>query len=277
MDTVLSSVDRVGTPEMNQSLFKPYIAEEVQRALFQMHPSKSPGPDGMSPFFFQKFWHIVGVDVTNVLFVLHSGHMLHKMNYTHIVLIPKNNEPLYMTDFQPISLENVVARIISKVVANRLKLILPNVISNAQSAFVPNRLTIDNTTVAFEVLHKMRNKRSGKKGQMAVKLNISKAYDRVEWGFLRKVMQKLGFNVKWVQLAMEMVRTASYSILINGEPKGFIQPSRGIRQGDLLSPYLFLLCAEDLSGMIRRAVENRELHGVCISHLLFADDSLLFC
>ena len=113
MDTVLSSVDRVGTPEMNQSLFQPYIAEEVQRALFQMHPLKSPGPDGMSPFFFQKFWHIVGVDVTNVvLSVLHSGHMLHKMNCTHIVLIPKNNEPLYMTDFQPISLENMVARIL---------------------------------------------------------------------------------------------------------------------------------------------------------------------
>ena len=135
----------------------------------------------MSPFFFQKFWHIVGVDVTNVvLSILHSGHMLHKMNYTHIVLIPKNNEPLYMTDFQPISLENVVARIILKVIANRLKLILSNVISDAQSAFVPDRLITNNTTVAFEVLHRMRNKRSGKNGQMVVKLDISKAYDRVE-------------------------------------------------------------------------------------------------
>ena len=81
--------------------------------------------------------------------------MLHKMNYTHIVLILKSNEPLYMTDFQPISLENVVTRIRTKVIANRLKLILPNVISDAQSAFVPDRLIIDNTTLAFEVLHKM--------------------------------------------------------------------------------------------------------------------------
>ena len=156
MDQVLSSVDRVVTPEMNQSLLQPYTAEEVQRALFQMHPSKSLGPDGMSHFFFQKFWHIVGVDVTNaVLFILHSGHILCKMNYTHIVLIPKNNEPLHMTDFWPISLENVIARIISKVIANRLKLILPNVISDAQSPFMPDRLITDNTTVAFEVLHKM--------------------------------------------------------------------------------------------------------------------------
>ena len=138
MDQVLSLVDRVVTLEMNQSLLQPYIVEEVQRALFQMHPSKSLGPNGMSPFFFQNFWHIVGVDVTNVvLYVLHSGHMLHKMNYTHIVLIPKNNEPLHMTDFRLINLENVIARIISKVIANRLKLILPNVISDAQSVFVP--------------------------------------------------------------------------------------------------------------------------------------------
>ena len=119
---------------------------------------------------------------------------------------------------------------------------------------------------------------------MAVKLDINKAYDRVEWGFLRQVMQKLGFNEKWVQLAMETVCMTSYLILINGELKGFVQPSRGIKQGDPLSPYLYLLCVEGLSGMIRRTVENRELHrvlsspnGVCISHLLFADDSLLFC
>ena len=119
---------------------------------------------------------------------------------------------------------------------------------------------------------------------MAVKLDINKAYDRVEWGFLRQVMQKLGFNEKWVQLAMETVCTTSYLILINGELKGFVQPSRGIKQRDPLSSYLYLLCVEGLSGMIRRTVENRELHGVlsspngvCISHLLFADDSLLFC
>ena len=210
--------------------------------------------------------------------------MLNKINFTHIVLIPKKNEPLYMSDFRPISLENVVARIISKVIANRLKMILPNVISDAQSAFVLDRLITDNTTIAFELLHRMHNKRSGKKGQMAVKLDINKAYDRVEWSFLRQMMIKLGFDGRWVNLAMETVCTASYSILINGEPKGFVQPSRRIKQGDSLSPYLFLLCAEGLSRMIRRATENREIHGVlscpnrvCIFHLLFADDSLLFC
>ena len=110
--------------------------------------------------------------------------MLKKMNHTHIVLIPKKKDPKYLADYRPISLSNVVSRIISKVIANHLKLILPNVISDSQSAIVPNRLIIDNTTVAYEILHRMRNRRGGKVGQMAVKLDISKAYDRAEWSFL---------------------------------------------------------------------------------------------
>ena len=120
--------------------------------------------------------------------------MLHKMNYTHIVLIPKINEPKNVADFRPISLANVVSRIVSKVLANRLKQILPNVVSKSQSAFIPNRLINNNTTVAFEILHRMRNKRRGKKGQMAIKLDISKAYDCVEWRFLRGIMLKLGID-----------------------------------------------------------------------------------
>ena len=121
-------------------------------------------------------------------------------------------------------------------------------------------------------------------GHMTIKLDISKAYDRVEWTFLQGIMQKLGFDQRWVQLAMETITTTSYSVFINGEPKGFITLSRGIRQGEPLSPYLFLLCAKGLSALLHKAVENREIngimssqYGVCISHLLFADDGLLFC
>ena len=119
---------------------------------------------------------------------------------------------------------------------------------------------------------------------MAIKLDMSKAYDRVEWPYLEAVMGKMGFNEKWIKLLMLCVTTVSYSILVNGEPKGLIHPTRGIRQGDPISPFLFLLCTEGLHGLISKAASQGDIKGysLCrtsprLTHLLFADDSLLFC
>ena len=119
---------------------------------------------------------------------------------------------------------------------------------------------------------------------MALKLDMSKAFNRVEWTFLLQLMEKMGFNRRWVNLISECISTITYSILVNGEPKGNIVPSRGIRQGDPLSPYLFLLCLEGLNALIQHAVNEDKIRGysLCrygpkISHLFFADDSLLFC
>ena len=132
MEMILEAVDKVVTHDMAHSLTQPHSEEEVKVALFSMHPSKSPGLDGISPFFFQKYWHIVGHDVMlTVLSVLHSSRCLKKMNFTHIVLIPKKNDPQYITKFRPISLSNVISQIISKVLANQKKSILPNIISDA--------------------------------------------------------------------------------------------------------------------------------------------------
>ena len=172
------------------------------------------------------------------------------MNYTHIMLIPKKKDPQLITEYRPINLGNVFSRIISKVLANRVKPILSGVISNSQSAFVPNRLITDNTSVAYEMIHRMRNRQRGKVEHIAIKLDVSKAYDRVEWEFLEKIMLRIGFPEQWVNLAMLTVPTASYSIIINGEPCGYISPSRGIKQRDPLSPYLFLFCAEGLSSLL---------------------------
>lgn len=119
---------------------------------------------------------------------------------------------------------------------------------------------------------------------MAVKLDMSKAYDRVEWSYLEAVMRRTGFTEKWIRLMMLCVKTVIYSILVNGEPQGMIKPTRGIKQGDPLSPFLFLLCTKGLHGLISQAANVRELHGfsLCrkgpkLTHLLFTDDSLLFC
>lgn len=153
--------------------------------------------------------------------------------------------------YQPISLNNVLYRIVFKVLANRLKKILPHIISMSQSAFLPDRLITDNVLVAFETMHCINQRSKGKEGLMAIKLDMSKAFDRIEWFCLERIMEKLGFHDRWISLMMMCIKSVSYSMLLNGEPKGLIHPTRGIRQGDPISPYLFLLCGEGLSAMLK--------------------------
>ena len=226
----------------------------------------------MNVLFYQKFWHLVGNDVSSaVLDFLNSGIKIPEINYTHIVLIPKVKSPEKMTDFRLISLCNVIYKIISKVIANRLKTILPQLISPTQSAFVPGRLITDNVLLAYETLHAMHGRKKGKKGALTLKLDVSKAYDRVEWNFLRGMMVKLGFPEEWIDRVMSCVTTPSFSVRINGKAYGNIIPSRGLRQGDPLSPYLFLLCAEGFTSLLSKAEAEGRLHGVQIveGHLVF--------
>ena len=164
-----------------------------------MHPTKALGPNGMSAIFFQKYWGIVGNDVICiVLNVLNSNMSMVEINKTNITLVPKIKNPTKMTDFRPISLCNVVYKLISKVLANRLKVILPQIISENHSVFLSGRLITDNVLVAFELMHYLEHKKEGKEGFVAIKLDMSKAYDRVEWGFIKQVIEKMGFHEKWI-------------------------------------------------------------------------------
>ena len=188
-----------------------------------------------------------------------------------------------MSEFHPISLCNVLYKIYSKVLANRLKKFLPSLITKHQSVFAKEKLTSDNIMVAFETLHHMKHCNSRKHGFMAIKLDMSKAYDKVEWVYLERLMERMDFCSRWITLMMSCVRMVSYSIMVNGEPIGMIHPSRGIRQGDPLSPFLFLLCMEGLHALIKHSMRNGNIKGfsMCkrgpkLTHLFFADDSLLF-
>ena len=146
-----------------------------------MHPTKAPGLNGMLAIFFQKYWDVVGNDITcMVLNVLNSDISIADINRTNITLIPRINCPSKMFDFRPISLCNVVYKLVSKVIANRLKNILPQIILKNQSAFLSERLITDNVLVAYELMHYLEHKKEGKEDFMVVKLDMSKAYDRVE-------------------------------------------------------------------------------------------------
>jgi len=241
--------------------------------------------DGLPPLFYKQFWAKIGGEVsTAVLAVLNSGIIPLNFNHTFITLIPKIQSLRRVMDFRPISLSNVLYKLIAKVLANHLKKFLPELISETQSAFMSGRLITDNILIAHETLHYLKTKRTGKIGLMAMKLDTSKAYDNVEWVFLEKIMEKMGFNERWIALISMCIRSVSCSILLNGQPHGFIVPERGLRQGDPLSPYLFLLVTEGLHSLLKKSEAEGSIRGVSfcqsgprISYLLFANDSLIFC
>ena len=285
IENVIDPIPAKVTNGMNSELSKAFTREEVVSALKQLHSTKSPGSDGMLALFFQKYWSIVGINVSNmVLNVLNFGMTLFEINRTNIALMPKTNNPQRMTDFRPISLSNVVYKLISKTISKRLKAILPHIITKNQSAFTADRLITDKVLVAYEIMHFLKKKRGWNDSFMAAKLDMSKAFDRVEWIFIEKVMRKMGFNEGWINLVMKCISSVSYLVIINDMTHGNIVPTRGLRQGDSLSLYLFLLCAEGFSALIHDATRTKQLNGTSIYrgapkiiHLFFANGSLLFC
>jgi hypothetical protein len=201
-----------------------------------------------------------------------------------VSLVPKKAEAVEIKDFRPISLVGGVYKIISKVLANRMKTILGKIISNSQNAFIGGRQILDSVLIANECLD--GRMRSGAPGVIC-KLDLEKAYDHVNWELLLYLLKRCGFGERWRVWIEWCISTVRFSILINGTPEGFFHSSRGIRQGDPLSPLLFVLVMEALSRMVNATIEQGLLLGfsvgervpsnLVVSHSLFADDTLIFC
>jgi hypothetical protein len=201
-----------------------------------------------------------------------------------VTLIPKKQNAVDIRDFRPISLIGSVYKILAKVLANRLRRVLDGLVSESQNAFVGGRQTLDSVLIANECLDsRIKSRILG----VVCKLDIEKAYDHVNWDCLLYLLNRMGFGSKWIQWIRTCISTVCFSVMINGSPSGFLGSSRGIRQGDPLSPLLFLLVMEVLSRMLRKTEEAGLIkgfqagkspgEGISVSHLLFADDTIVFC
>ncbi|EEE66057.1 hypothetical protein OsJ_22054 [Oryza sativa Japonica Group] len=283
MEEVLESIPRKVDDFINEELCKPYSNSEIKMALFQMGPTKAPGPDGFPALFYQTHWEFIEEEICSAVRSFLARDLIPEgLCDSVIVLIPKVNNATHLSKFRPISLCNVLYKIASKVLSNRLKPFLPGVVSEFQSAFVPGRLITDSALVSYECLHSIK-KQQCKKPFFALKVDMMKAYDRVEWSFLHGCLLKLGFADPWIQTVMRCVTSVRYAVRINGELTYPVTPSRGLRQGDPISPYLFLLCTEGLSSILQKKESMGVIQGIRnghlgppISHLLFADDSIFF-
>ena len=267
------------------SLEENFSEDEIWTAISGLNGDKAPGPDGFPLAFWSFCWDFVKPEVIGFFKEFHdNARFVKNLNTTFLVLIPKKQSVANFKDLRPISLVGGLYKILAKVLANRIKRVMDKVISKSQNAFVEGRQILDAVLIANELVDSsLRRKKCG----LVCKLDIEKAYDSISWEFLYKVLDKMGFGNRWMSWMKWCISTASFSILINGSPAGFFQSSRGLRQGDPLSPYLFVIGMEALSCLINRAVVGNYLSGIgvangrgeelSISHLLYADDTLIFC
>lgn len=256
---------------------------EVRKETFSMKALKAPGPDGVQPLFYQHFWNTIAMSLFQFCQkCFHENLFLADLNNSYITLIPKTKNPENISQFRPITLCNVSYKILAEIIVDRLRPILCRTISPQQASFLPGRQASDNIFVTQEIIHTLMNLK-GKSGGLILKIDLEKAYDMADWDFLESVLKWFNVEKSFCNLIMSCVKNTTTSILWNGTPLTSFNPSRGLRQGDPLSPYLFVMCMEYLSALILDKVNQNKWKGIkaspnrpTITHLFFADDLILF-
>jgi len=262
-------------------LTRPFSVEEVKAAVWESENYKCPSPDGISFGFIKDFWDMLKEDVMRFLTEFHrNGRLAKGINNTFIALIPKVDSPQRLNDFRPISLVGSMYKILAKVLACRLRSVIGSVVSDTQSAFIKGHQIMDGILVANEIVDDAYR---CKKELILFKVDFEKAYDLIDWGYLQAMMVKMGFPTLWRKWIKECISTATTSVLVNGSPTDEFSLGRGLRQGDPLSPFLFLLAAEGFNALMESLLVNNLYTGykvgsrdvTVVSHLQYVDDTLI--
>jgi hypothetical protein len=263
----------------NEMLMAPFAVEEIEDVVLHCEGNKSPGPDGFNFSFVKSFWSLLKGEVCTMFDQFHGNALLPKGVLSYfITLIPKVARPSTLGEFRPISLLGCLYKVIAKVLAARLAKVMDSVVATTQSAFVKGRNLVDGVMVLNEVLDLA--KKMGR-ACLVLKVDFEKAYDSVDWGFLEYMLHRFGFGGRWIEWIKACIFAGNLSVLVNGSPSSEINIQRGLKQGDPLAPFLFLLVAEGFAGLMRSAVEKNRFKGfgvgpdnVMVSHLQYADDTI---
>lgn len=277
--SLCSLVQKKISDEETEHLQRDVELQEIYAVVMSMNSNKSPGPDGINMEYYKKLWIVVHTDILLMIKeFLDTNSLPPGINSSFIALIPKKDSPDSVSDFRPISLINCSLKILLKLLANRLSVVLPKIISEAQSGFIKGRCIAENIFVVNEIIHSRSNKISG----MILKLDFAKAFDSVKWSFLFQIMNCLGFSAKWVEWIKSIFKSIKMSVLVNGSPSTEFSISRGLRQGDPLSPMLFNIVVEALHLLLVKAEELGIIKGIrlgsgpALSHQQFVDDTIIF-
>lgn len=266
--------------EDNRMLTEKFELEEIKEAVFGCGGDRAPGPDGFNFRFLKRYWDLFAQDFVNILQHFYDHGTINRgCASSFLALIPKVSDPSSLNDYRPINLIGVISKVISKILANRIRRMISSVISESQSAFLSERYILDGPLMVNEILT------WAKKSSVDVfllKIDFEKAYDNVNWNFVLSIMNQMGFSDRWCMWIRGILRSASSSVLVNASPTFEFKCHKGLRQGDPLSPFLFILVMEAFSGMVSKACDVGIIKGIQlpdggprISHLLYADDSII--
>lgn len=258
-------------------LSQPFSIIEIKSAVWECGSDKAPGPDGFNFKFIKRFWNHFKNDFASLFEEFHhTGSINQGCSSSFISLIPKANDPKSFSDFRPISLVGCINKVLAKVLANRLKGVIGKLVSEEQTAFLAGRSILDGPLMLNETFGWL--KRSKLNG-FFFKVDLEKAYDSVSWGFIDSILEQMSFPIRWRRWISAIVSSASASVLINGSPSQEFKCFRGLRQGDPISPFLFVIAMEVLTGMVKQASSIGLFRGLpctalgpTLNHLIYADD-----